>query len=212
MVKPGYAEKLEAYVKAGGTLVGTYFSGIVDETDLAFLNGYPGPLSNLFGIWVEETDALSPTENNRANMAGIGSHECGLLCDIVHLRGAKALGQYESDFYAGKPALTVNEFGNGKAYYFATCLSNEGTEAALESICSNADVVKPLDVPRGFDVEVVTRVAPGGEEQTYLLNHATTAIDVPLRPGKYVDLLSGEEFETKAAMPAVGVRILVKKG
>ncbi|MBZ0290028.1 MAG: beta-galactosidase, partial [Anaerolineae bacterium] len=34
MLKPGFAEKVEAFVAAGGTFVTTYFSGVVDETDL----------------------------------------------------------------------------------------------------------------------------------------------------------------------------------
>ena len=45
MVKAGLSEKIESLVAGGGTFVTTYFSGIVDETDLAFENGYPGPLS-----------------------------------------------------------------------------------------------------------------------------------------------------------------------
>ena len=34
----------EAFVKAGGTFVATYWSGVVDENDLCFLGGFPGPL------------------------------------------------------------------------------------------------------------------------------------------------------------------------
>lgn len=42
MIKPGFAAKVEAYVKAGGTFVTTFFSGIVNENDLVTLGGYPG--------------------------------------------------------------------------------------------------------------------------------------------------------------------------
>ncbi|CAN7594105.1 beta-galactosidase trimerization domain-containing protein [Paenibacillus sp. LjRoot56] len=36
MLKQGTAERLEAFVRSGGTLVITYWSGIVDENDLCF--------------------------------------------------------------------------------------------------------------------------------------------------------------------------------
>ena len=45
MVKPGVDEKLKAFVKNGGTLVVSYFSGYVDEHDLVTLGGYPGKRS-----------------------------------------------------------------------------------------------------------------------------------------------------------------------
>ncbi len=41
MVKPGVAERLEAFVAAGGVLITTFFSGIVNETDLVYPGGYP---------------------------------------------------------------------------------------------------------------------------------------------------------------------------
>ena len=43
-----------------GTFLTTFFSGIVNETDLVTLGGYPGELRRLLGIWVEEIDALLP--------------------------------------------------------------------------------------------------------------------------------------------------------
>lgn len=39
MFRNGIEEKLRAYVENGGTLLMTYFSGVVDEHDLAFLGG-----------------------------------------------------------------------------------------------------------------------------------------------------------------------------
>src|SRR5699024_8791422 len=36
MYKPGYAEKVRRFVEGGGIYVTTYFSGIVDDTDLCF--------------------------------------------------------------------------------------------------------------------------------------------------------------------------------
>ena len=64
MVKPGMKEALEEYVKNGGILVTTYMSGIVGESDNVYLGGYPGPLKEMAGVWVEEIDALAPEQHN----------------------------------------------------------------------------------------------------------------------------------------------------
>jgi beta-galactosidase len=64
----GVAERLKQFVADGGTLVTTYWSGIVDENDLVFLGGWPGGgLREVLGIWDEEIDTLTPNERNRAD-------------------------------------------------------------------------------------------------------------------------------------------------
>ena len=64
MVRPNVAERITEFVKKGGTFVTTYFSGIVDENDLCFLGGFPGPLREVTGIWAEEIDSLYDDEVN----------------------------------------------------------------------------------------------------------------------------------------------------
>ncbi len=51
MVRDGFAARAEAFVASGGHLVTTYWTGIVNESDLCYLGGFPGPLRNLLGIW-----------------------------------------------------------------------------------------------------------------------------------------------------------------
>ncbi len=57
MVKPGVAQTLTQYVREGGTLITGYMSGIHNEFDLVVEGGYPGPLRELCGVWVEEIAA-----------------------------------------------------------------------------------------------------------------------------------------------------------
>lgn len=125
MVREGVGERIEAFVEAGGTFVSTYWSGIVNETDLTYLTGFPGPLRKTLGIWSEEIDGLYDHETNNIqlddqNPLGLtGEYEVRELCDLIHLEGAEALAYYGKDFYQGRPALTVNQFGKGQAYYMA---------------------------------------------------------------------------------------------
>lgn len=53
-----YEERLREYVAQGGTLVLTYWSGLVDETDKCFIGGTPYGLMDVTGVRSTEIDAL----------------------------------------------------------------------------------------------------------------------------------------------------------
>ncbi len=118
LLKDGFAKRVQAFVEKGGTYIGTYISGWVNEENLAFLGGYPGPLSQVLGIWDEETDALNEKGQNHFTWQG-KTYLCKEVCAVVHPKGAKPLAVYEENFYQGAPTLTENAFGEGKAYYIA---------------------------------------------------------------------------------------------
>lgn len=212
MVKPGIAEKLEKFTSTGGTFVTTFFSGIVDETDLVYLGGYPGPLRKLLGIWAEEIDALSPQQTNTAvfheSFGSLnGAYICRLLCDRIHCEGAHVLATYGEDFYAGEPAATVNDFGKGKAYYLATALDQDALTPFLAKLCSDKGIAPPL-ANRPDGVEVMSRISPSGETLLYLLNHNSAEVFATLPSGSYRDLTTGKSIENQAALAPYDVMIL----
>jgi beta-galactosidase len=126
MLRPGVAERLTEFVRRGGTVVATYVTGIVNETDLCFTGGMPGPLRPLFGIWVEDIDGLYagetvsvvPAKDGPLGLSG--SYAAREFCSILHAEGATVLAEYGSDFHAGNPALTRHRFGAGNAYFVAS--------------------------------------------------------------------------------------------
>ena len=118
MYRAGFEHKLRAFVENGGTLIGTYWSGLVDDTDLCFLGGNPGNMMDVFGLWNEETDALP--EGMKNSLLVNGKHYAAKdMCALIHPITAETLGVYEKDFYAGRAAVTRNVFGSGEAYYIA---------------------------------------------------------------------------------------------
>ena len=58
MYRAGFEKKMRKFVENGGTLVTTYWSGIVDDTDLCKMGGLPGDMMDVFGVWNEEIDSL----------------------------------------------------------------------------------------------------------------------------------------------------------
>ncbi|ALS26275.1 beta-galactosidase [Paenibacillus sp. 32O-W] len=210
MVKPGFAQKLERFVAAGGTFVTTFFSGIVNEKDLVTIGGYPGELRPLLGIWAEEIDALLPDQPNRIVMkqeigALKGSYSCGILCDLIHAEGAEVLAEYGADFYKGMPALTRNRFGKGQAYYIASSPESAFVDALLANLCEEKGVAPLADAPAGVEV---TRRSKDGSSFLFLLNHNAEEATVKVGPEYTQDLLTGQAVSGVITLAGRGVSIL----
>ncbi|MGG4034055.1 beta-galactosidase [Paenibacillus cisolokensis] len=210
MVKPGFAQKLERFVAAGGTFVTTFFSGIVNEKDLVTIGGYPGELRPLLGIWAEEIDALLPDQTNRIVMkqeigALKGSYSCGILCDLIHAEGAEVLAEYGADFYKGMPALTRNRFGKGQAYYIAFSPESAFVDALLANLCEEKGVAPLADAPAGVEV---TRRSKDGSSFLFLLNHNAEEATVKVGPEYTQDLLTGQAVSGVITLAGRGVSIL----
>lgn len=119
MLKDGVEKAVESYVEKGGVFVAGYLTGVVDKNDLCYLGGLPaGCLKEVFGIWCEETDSIPEKMKHKAEFDG-KIYDVENICDIIHAVSAEVLGVYKSDFYAGMPAVTVNYYKDGKAYYSA---------------------------------------------------------------------------------------------
>lgn len=206
MVKDGDDEAVRRFVADGGTFVTGFFSGIVEEHDLAVPGGYPGKLRDILGIWVEECDALPSDAENSFLYRGV-RYPARILCDLLHPEGACQVDEvgYESDFYRGCPVLTRNRFGKGRAYYVASSSSEDFYRRFLEDICKEAKVEPVLETPPG--VEAASRVNERGT-WIFLLNHTEQAQEVFL-PWRGADLLGDSEIiERKVLIGPRDVRIL----
>lgn len=213
MVRPGVAERLSAWVAAGGTLVATYWSGVVDENDLCFLGGFPGPLRDLLGVWAEEIDALTPDDENCVAIApdtplGLaGTYRARDLCELIHPEGARVLATYQADFYAGRPALTVNTFGEGQAYYVASRNEQHFTDDFCRALC-DARSIRPIlnvELPPGVSVQART---DGTRLFAFVMNFAPEPVRVPLDGQRYTDLLTGEPASATLDLAPYGVAVL----
>lgn len=186
MIKPEVDERIRRFVDAGGTFITTFFSGLVDESDIVTIGGYPGKLRDVLGIWVEETDALPSYMKNSFTWNG-KTYENGLICDIMHMEQAKALAVYEKDFYAGTPVISENEFGKGKAYYIATSPETAFYGDFLQKVLDDNEI-KPVfkSYP---NVEVTVREKEN-KKYTFLLNHKNVGCEVVVETASE-DILSG---------------------
>jgi beta-galactosidase len=208
--------KLEKFVENGGTLVTTYWSGIVDEHDLCHLGGFPGPLRKTLGIWAEEIEGLYDHDVNGVkvtdgNELGLtGTYESHEVCEIVHPEGAEVLGVYTGDFYAGSPALTLNRFGKGRAYHMATRLKDDFLGDFYRKLADDVGLTRALntDLPSGVTAQVRT---DGAFDYVFLMNFSSQEKSVSLDNREYADLETGETMDGGIDLPVNGVRVLKRK-
>lgn len=205
LVRNEAARQLEQFVQAGGTLVMSFFSGIVDEHDQIRLGGYPAPFRKLLGLHISEFAPYAPGQSNELIAEDGARFGCDLWSDIIDVEGATTLAHYDDDWYAGRPALTRNQLGEGAAYYLGTRPDPGGMAWLLDRACRDADVRATFTVPEG--VEMVRREGEGGP-LLYLLNHGTAPATVSLNE-PCTDLLSGRRVEGSLELEANGAAILV---
>lgn len=212
MLREPDAQKVVDLVRKGATLLATTFTGLVDDCDRVFLEGAPGPWSEVLGLSVEETDALPPgveqsiqlVDSERPLPERFGA---SLLCDRVRLAGAEVLAVYTEEFYAGEPAVAVHRFGKGRAYYLATIPDAEGLRHILESLCREQGIAPHLGQLPPQGVETSRRVDARGGELLFLLNHATEERTVTL-DGPRRDLLEGVDVVGDLVLQPREVRVL----
>jgi beta-galactosidase len=132
-------KNLRRYVEAGGHLVVSCFSGIVDENDTIHPGAHPGALRDVLGLSVEEFHPL-PERGTVPVGAGAGDGDLTgrIWSERIRLAGARAVLAFTGGPDAGHPAVTRHELGAGTAWYVATAL-----DPAPDPIPTSASVPTP---------------------------------------------------------------------
>lgn len=197
-------DNLRAYVENGGTLVVSYFSGIVDEHDAVHEGPHPGALRDVLGLTVEEFSPLPAGGRVRLTGPGGAELDADVWTEFVVPRGAETVWTYADGLTAGHPAVTRHRLGGGTAWYVSTRLDAEGLDALLGRAVEDTPLAPRADLPR--DVEVVRRT---GESGTFLfaINHTATDAEVLLGTAG-TELLTGGRAADRLAVPAGAVRVV----
>ena len=192
------AERIDAAVVGGATVLVTYFSGIVDEQDHIWLGGYPGAFREVLGVRTEEFAPLRQDERVRLS----NGWDADVWTEHLHLAGAEAVATYVDGPLPGVPAVTRHQHGAGIAWYVACRLDQDATDALVARVLDETGIARPGPGP---GVEVVRRVAEDGRGWTFVINHTDTAATLAVTGH---DLVSDLSVDGDLVVPGGGAAVV----
>jgi beta-galactosidase len=213
LVPETIAENLARFVRAGGVLVITPRSGVKDTTNAVVELPLPGLLTDLCGATIEDYDSLPATTSQALRftldeLADRPPQRVCVWCDILAPTSAEVIACYVSDYYAGKPAMTMNRFGDGRAIYIGTIGEQSLYETLAGWLLDLAAIERLSNVPSG--VELTERWVDG-RRLLFVLNHTDRQHVIPL-DGLYSDLFRDGEIRHSTVVHPRDVLVLLEAG
>lgn len=208
-----HAARIADFVAAGGSLLASFFTGIVDEHDRVHPGGYPGPLRDVLGLRVEEFWPTADGEEVPLRAAG-GTAEpaapASLWREDVAVAGAVPELLFTGPDWEDRPAATVHAHGAGVARYVATRPDPETMRVLTARALADAGVHPVLP---GLPPGVQAAIRHGdGHDVLILLNHTDDKHEVAL-PGDRCDLLAvGRPAVRHLTLEPRGVAVLGSPG
>jgi beta-galactosidase len=98
------------------------------------------------------------------------------------------LGEYKSDFYAGMPSVTVNSFGNGKAYYAAFRNDADFADDFCKMLIEENSITPDCDITADDGIEIRKR-----GDMIFVLNFCDDEKKIVL-DREYLNVVSGEKM------------------
>ncbi|WP_049565759.1 beta-galactosidase [Nonomuraea sp. SBT364] len=188
------AKNLHRYVEAGGHLLVSYFSGIVDEHDTIHPGAHPGALREVLGLSVEEFHPLREHET-----VAVDGFPGKIWSERVNLAGARSVRDFTGGPDAGHPAVTRHDLGAGSAWYLATAPVT-GLRELLGEVLDHAGVTRPRGLPD--TLELVRR-----GRHLFLINHGGEPVTVAGVTG--TALLDGTRCDGSVTVAAGAVSVVL---
>jgi beta-galactosidase len=206
LLRKADADNLDRYVAAGGTLVATYFTGIVDENDRVLAGGFPAYLRQTLGLWVEEWFALGPGQSCEVRFTnGKKAVKGSRWTEAIHLEGARAVATFSDGYLKGRPAITRHRRERGNAFYLGTQLSDADLGGFLNTICKELELKPLLKATAGIEV---TLRENGKRRFLFLLNHSDRSHRIKLGGLSGRELLSGTAVKESLTLPSLQVAVI----
>jgi len=146
------ARALREYVAQGGVALMTAFSAKVDENGLWFDTPLPGRLSDVFGL---KTNAFYRAEHSAHFSLNNVDIDSGVnFYEVLEPSTAKVVATL-TNTPQPSPALTVNDYGRGKAIYLALEAKASSVQPILSYVTQMAGVAAGPKTPEGVYARIV---------------------------------------------------------
>jgi len=191
------AKAIREYVSGGGTVLMTAYSAKVNEHGQWFETPLPGLLSDVFGL---KTDAFYRVKNALTFDLDGASVESGeRFYEVLEPSTASVLSRF-TNTVDRTPAVTVNKFGKGNAFYLATVSSAASAGPALKYIDKIAGVEPGPLTPDG----VFARVVDG---RTLYVNTTEEEKSIPIT-GSKKGIVSNRVYDGTITLAPMGADLV----
>lgn len=195
--------RVRDYVKAGGNVLSTYSSGIVDSDNHVYLGGYPGAFREVLGVRVEEFVPLIPGDNARMNngwSAEMWADDVSWTADTCET--IAAYSSAEDELLMGRPAVTLNHFGDGQAVHIGAKLVSQSAGRLMAELASRWGW-------DGSGSDAVTRIRRSNGESTYsfLFNRDDVSVRIPVT-GQVMLVARGKQDANGIELLESGVAVI----
>lgn len=218
LMSEGEAEEIRKFVANGGTVIMTAYSATVDEHNQVFDCPRPGHLQDVFGVRVAGFERTGAEWKDYAEDAKLVSDEKGTR-ELLKVTAAEQFyidveyyeelelhtaTEYASFSDKGCCAVSVNNYGKGKAYYVAAETNAKLLEWLIDQISDEIGLHRGLCVPDGVQAR---EIAKG---QRFFVNTTRYPITVSLDyPGKGV--LSSKSYTTECTLNPYDAELIVSE-
>jgi beta-galactosidase len=165
------AANLENFASAGGVVIFTPRTGVKDSANKVVNMKLPGLVAGMAGVEIEEYISMAEDEDSKVQFGLPNLEEeftAEVWADVLNPTTAKAGAHYTKDYYAGQPAVTVNEFNKGKVVYLGTMGDASFYDAVIGWVTEMAEISSLIETPNG--VEVTERWSDD-QRILFILNH-----------------------------------------
>jgi beta-galactosidase len=186
------------FVANGGTAVMTAQSAKVNDNNQWHATPLPGGLTDVFGLRTNEFyDAAGTLTLGGEEIKGTIEHY-----EVLEPSSAQVLARF-TNLEGTPPAITVNRFGKGKAYYVATPAQPQIMRPLLRQLYAEAGIEPGPKTPDGVFARAVD-----GRVLYVNTNHAP--VDLPIE-GDMDGVLGGKRWHGTLRLEPRGVELLQRQ-
>ncbi|MDX3227902.1 beta-galactosidase [Streptomyces sp. ME19-01-6] len=206
LVDDRFTDAVTRFVEEGGTLVCSFFSGVVDANNHVRQPAYPGAFRGLIGAYIDEYWPARGDETFAVTFADGTTRTSDWWQDSIHPETARVLATYASGHLEGRPAILDNAVGRGRVVYLGTRLEPTALRDTLLDAVAAAGVSPLVDSAPGH-LEAARRVG-GDAEFLFLLNHSETEPAQVRLAADGLDLISGAKTGATLEVAPLGVSVV----
>ncbi len=203
------AKILESYVAQGGTLVLGCHSAYRDLCGHGVMEKLPGVLKNLTGIDIPEYTPVTPGDAPAFIRWGEDRLEAVCMHDQIqiepgHEKTAQILGYYENTCYDDMGGLSVNQFGEGKVYYWGAGFTVETAAVFLKKLNAASPYEDTVSLPESCEIAVREK---DGRRYYFILNYQREQVCITIHK-EMKDLYSGDQIRGEVCLEPYGTMVL----